>query len=176
MNAITNPIELGRYTDMFSEMMLKESQKENEFSPEWVRKRGWRVVPVEDSAHFASVEIAVLVPALRKAGYDHCLAIAMQSVEPDGVPCYSLSISEEEFRTFNAECGLLRYLLTEENRNWAISCSEWYNLFAGPPGLLEGMLGKSIEEAREEYLTFAAAIAEHSDEPLLEVARHYAAL
>jgi hypothetical protein len=67
-------------------------------------------------------------------------------------------------------------MLTVEDRMWAISCNEWYNLFAGTPELLEAMLGKPVDQAREEFLSFATAVANGPDDPLLQVAKHYAGL
>jgi hypothetical protein len=178
MNPIINPTEVGRYQEIVFEMTLKEPRRKGEFDPRWVRSHGWAVVPVEDASHFAPEEIAVLVPALRKVGFRECFAVATQSVEPDGIPAYSLAISEEDFQSFNAECGPLRYLLTDKSCAWAISCNEWYNLFAGPPKLVEAMLGKSLEGAREEFLDYAILLASgrNPDESILQAARHYAAL
>lgn len=172
MDIISNPKELLRYQKLVAAITVNEC----EFDPQWIKKQGWKVVPVEGNGHFAAGQIATLVAALREAGYDRCVAIATESVEPDGVPGYSFAVSEEEFRSFNAECGLFRYLLTDAKRSWAISCSEWYNLFAGKPELLESMLGRPIAKAREEFLTFANSLAKGPDEPLLRVAKHYTAL
>ena len=85
-------------------------------------------------------------------------------------------VTERDFGNFNAECGLFRYILIDEAQSWAISCNEWYNLFATDPALLEAMLGKSIESARQEYLRFATQLARQPDEPLMRVARYYAEL
>jgi hypothetical protein len=172
MDAITNPKELKRHQKIVAGITLNES----ELNPQWIRKRGWKVVPVEGTGHFSAAKIATLVAALREAGCERCIAIATESVEPDGVPGYSFSTSEEEFQHFNDECGLFRYLLTDEKQDWAISCSEWYNLFAGKSELLQAMLGKSIAEAREEFLSFAKLLAEGSDEPLLRIAKRYSEL
>jgi hypothetical protein len=170
MDVISNPKELLRHQKSVAEMIVNEC----DFNPQWIKKHGWKVVPVEDTGHFSDRQIAALVVALQ--GYGRCIAIATESVEPDGVPAYSLAISEEEFRSFNAECGLFRYLLTDAKRSWAIACSEWYNLFAAKPELLESMLGKPVAKAREEFLTFATLLAKRPDEPLLRVAKRYAAL
>ncbi len=107
-----------------------------EFSTEWIREHGWKVVPVEDGNHFAPQDIAALVPAMKKAGYSECFAVASEPLG-DLSACYRLLITEEDFRNFNAECGLFRYIVMDEARSWAISCNEWYNLFAADPALLE---------------------------------------
>lgn len=170
MDAISNPKELLRHQKSVAAMIVNEC----DLDPQWIKKHGWKVVPVEGTGHFSAAQIAALVAALQ--GYGRCIAIATESVEPDGVPGYSLAISEEELRSFNAECGLFRYLLTDAKRSWVIACSEWYNLYAAKPELLESMLGKPVATAREEFLTFANLLAKGPDEPLLRVAKRYAAL
>jgi hypothetical protein len=171
MTPITSESLVKQFRDLASEMTTNEC----EFSTEWIRKRGWKVVPVEDGNHFAPQDVAALVSALRKAGYGECIAVA---TEPLGkLPaCYRISITEEDLQNFNAECGLFRYVLMDEARSWAISCNEWYNLFAADPGLLVAMLGKSIESARQEYRDFAMQLSKQPDEPLMRVANHYAEL
>ncbi len=90
--------------------------------------------------------------------------------------CYALRISEEDFREFNRELGPFRFLMMDEQRSWAISCTEWYNLFAGHPELVESMLGKTVDQAQQEYLAFALEIATQPDEPLVKMAEHYRSL
>jgi hypothetical protein len=59
----------------------------------------------------------------------------------------------------------------------AISCNERYNLFAGKPELVRALLGKPTEQARQEFLEFASLLTKSKeDEPLLQVAKHYATL
>jgi len=69
-------------------------------------------------------------------------------------------------------------VLTTDDRTWAISCGEWYNLFGGKPELIEAMLGKSIEQARQEFQEYATLLAtgQNPDESFLRVAEHYAVL
>jgi hypothetical protein len=154
---------------------LMDGAKLADFGSEWVTEYDWKVVPVEDTAHFAPEEIQRLVLALRNAGYSECVAVATEPVAP-GPEAYRVSVSEEGFRSFNAECGMLRYLLTVDDRSWAISCAEWFNLFAGPPALLEEMLGESIESARAEFMDYARVLGTEADEPALVAAEHYALL
>jgi hypothetical protein len=134
-------------------MTIAEENHEYELDPGWLRNHGWKVMPVEDGNHFAPDDIALIVLALKKAGYSECVVAATEPLGPLSV-FYSVLITEDDFRNFNAECGLFRYLLTVEDRSWAISCNEWYNLFAGNPEMLEAMLGRSIEQARQDYLRF----------------------
>lgn len=93
-------------------------------------------------------------------------------------PCYLVSVSEEGLQELNRELGMFQFLLTDESRSWAISCTVFYNLFAGPEKLVEAMLGKPIPEAEKEFLQFATGMARggnSKDAFLLEVARRYAA-
>jgi len=132
MKPITETTQVEHYQELVREMTHADAHRGYEFNDEWVQRRGWKVVPVEDTCHFAAEEIATLVPVLRGAGYSECVAVATEPLDP-APACYRLSISEEDLREFNKECGPFRYLLTSEDRTWAISCNEWYNLFAGKP-------------------------------------------
>jgi hypothetical protein len=157
-------------------MMEAESGRTYDFDTEWVRKAGWAVVPVEDTCHFAPIEVETICRVLRSANYQECLAIASEPVDP-APSCYRLPITKEGLLAFNRECGPFRYVLTDENRLWAISCNEWYNLFAAKRELLEALLGQTIEEARQEFVEFASLMGKgNTDEPLMQVARHYADL
>ena len=175
MEPITEQSQIDHYLTLMREMTATEQP--TGFDPEWVHTHGWKVVPVEDSGHLADEEIAVLVPALNRAGFTECVAVATERLDP-APACYQLSVSEEGLRAFNKECGLFRYLLTDESRAWAISCDVWCNLFAGPPELLATMLGKPIEAARGEFLEYASILAggQSPDKSILQLAKHYAAL
>jgi hypothetical protein len=56
---------------------------------------------------------------------------------------------------------------------WAISCNEWFNLFAGPPTFVERMLGLPIQQSREEFLAYAKLVEQGPEGPLVEIARFY---
>ena len=92
-------------------------------------------------------------------------------------PCYLIPVSEEGFHELNDKLGMFQFLLTDEARSWAISCTVFYNLFAGPENLVEAMLGKTVAEARKEYLQIATEIAEARGDPddfHVLIARRYA--
>lgn len=171
MRAVQDEMEVKKRRILISEMMADRSQ----FRSEWVHDKGWRVVPVETGMSFSEDDIKNIVSGLKGFGCSECFAIATEALEPLPM-CYSLEVTEEDFREFNRECGLFWFLITDDQRSWAISCNNTYNLFAGEPELLEAVLGKSIEDARAEYLSFATSVAKEPDEPMLQVARHYAAL
>jgi len=190
MKPITDPARVERYGALLREMMLTEKGRECEFNPDWVRGHGWGIVPVESGMRLADDAIPQLVSALKGAGYTECFAafnepgyvqrlpLNVASEPPsDMATCHLLSVDEAEFREFNRVLGPFRSVLTTEDRSWAISCNEWYNLFGAKSKLLEALLGKPIEEARREFFDFASLLAQGKpDEPLLQVARRYAAL
>jgi hypothetical protein len=189
MKPIKDPIRVEHYGSLLRDMMLTRSGEECEFNPNWIRSHGWKVVPVESMARIPAPDIPRIVSLLNGAGFTQCLAVFnepgyVQSLpiivasDPPGdmATCCLLSIDEADFREFNRELGPFRSVLTTDDRAWAISCNEWYNLFAGKPELLEALLGKSIEQARQDYLKFASDLAKDVDEPLLSVAKHYATL
>ncbi len=175
MIPITDATELQKYLGLVGEMTLSEENQEYHFNSDWIRKNGWKVVPVEDGDHFSPEQIAVLVPALKTAGYNECMAVATEPLGPYPA-CYRLSISEQDLRSFNSECGPFRYLLTDEGRTWAVSCNEIYNLFAGAPEVLEAMLGNSIEDARQVYMDFIGLPSMDPNGLLHQAASRYASL
>lgn len=189
MIPITNPNQTSRLRGLIMEMMVMEEGEECEFNPKWIRAHNWKVVPAESMARLPEPDIPRIVRALKAANYHEGVAIynepgsiqamtiMVESDPPDILStCYQVSVNEGDFLELNRVFGPFRFLLTTETRSWAISCNEWYNLFAGPSELLEAMLGKSIPKAREKYLSFATALAKGPNEPLLEVARRYADL
>jgi hypothetical protein len=176
MKAIRKAHAVEKYKKLAAEMMLADEYLECNFRPGWILQRGWKVVPVENGNHFKGWEIDGIVPALQIAGYHNCIAVA---TEPMGLlpSCFQLAMIPEDLHAFNHECGLLRFLLTEETMSWAISCSELYNLFAGEQSLVEAMLGIPVEVARKRFLAFAEPLASGNPEhPLLKAAKLYAAL
>ncbi len=174
MKPITGAREIEKYKKLVTDMTLANEQEEYHFRSDWIIKREWKVVPVEDGNHFTEEDIATMVPALQNAGYHTCIAVATEPLEP--LPsCFELEITAEDLREFNRDCGLFRFLLSEETASWAISCNEWYNLFAGREPLLEAMLGVPIEEARKRFLAFAEPLAKgNPSDLLLKTALHYA--
>ena len=175
MKPISNAKVCSRYQRLIQEMMLPDERLGDEFNLDWVRKKQWGVVPVERAQHFIPEEISIIVSALRQAGYSECVAVATEPLDP--LPaCYSLLISEDDFREFNRECGLFHYLLTDESRTWAISCTDAYNLFAGPAELVKAMLGRPIKDAWQIYWTFIEQQSMDVKGPLHQAASRYAAL
>jgi hypothetical protein len=143
------------------------------FDPDWLQKHRWVVVPVEDTGHFAEEEISRIVAVLGSHGHLTCLAIGAHDWLTPLPTSYELAISVDDFRAFNAECGIFRFLLTDAACSWSISCNEWFNLFAGPPAFVEQMLGVPIQQSREEFLEYAKLVEQGSEGPLVEVARFY---
>jgi hypothetical protein len=190
MKPIKDSTRVENYGRLVREMMLTQSGEECEFNTDWIRSHDWKVVPVESMARLPEPDIPRIVSTLREAGYAQCLAIFNEpgysqrlpvtvASEPpsDMATCYLLSVDEADFRQFNRELGPFRSVLTTENRSWAISCNEWYNLFAGKPEFLKTLLGKSIEQAQREFLELASSLAKgKANEPLLQIAKRYASL
>jgi hypothetical protein len=177
MKSITESTKVEHYRKLVSEMTLAVEHQECEIDSKWALNCGWKVVPVQDANHFPVGQIARIVSALKNAGYSECVAVAREPVDPLPV-CFSLSITEGDFRNFNAECGSHWYLLTPEDRSWAISCNDLYILFGGKQELVEAMLGKSIEQVRQDFLDFVSFSLgqENPDYPPLQAAKRYAAL
>ncbi|MCC6264792.1 MAG: hypothetical protein IT169_14530 [Bryobacterales bacterium] len=166
---------MARSRELIREMATLTENRGYDFNPAWLEKYNWVVVPVEDTGHFAEEEIARIVPALVSSGHSKCLAIGALDL-PDPLPThFEFPISDNELRNFNAECGIFRFLLTCPERTWAISCNEWFNLFAGPQALVEDMLGISIGQARDEFLEYAKVVEQGSEGGLVSVARMYGA-
>jgi hypothetical protein len=190
MKPITDAAQVALYGKLFGEMMLKQDGEECEFNPDWIRSHGWKVVPVESTARMPPADIPRIVSSLRAAGHTNSVAVFNEpgyieslpvfvpSDPPSNMPtCYLVSTDDADFRELNNQLGLFRFILAPEDRSWAVSCNEWYNLFAGKPDLVEALLGKPIERARQEFLEFVSLLAkENTEEPLLKVAEHYASM
>jgi hypothetical protein len=172
MTIVSNLGEIEDYQARIGEMTEDRIQ----FRTNWLRQRGWCVVPVEDGMHFSASDSERIVLALQQAGYDQCIAIATEPLDP--LPqCYRMSITVEDFAEFNQTCGLFWFLITDEDRSWAISCNNSYDLFAGDSKLVEAMMGKAIPAAREEFEKFSRQLAHGDPDYLpLRVAQHYAEL
>jgi hypothetical protein len=171
MKTLTDKSQIENYKALVSEM----TEYRTEFSAQWLAKSGWKVVPDLSGGRILPRDIPRLVAALNAAGCFQCLAVTTEDLG-DMPPCYRVPVSEEGFRELNAKLGIFQFLLTDEARSWAISCTVFYNLFAGPEKLVEAMVGKSVAEAKKEFLKIATEIANASgcfDEFLLKVARRY---
>jgi hypothetical protein len=190
MNSITEANEVARYGKLFGEMMLPQDGEECEFNPDWIRGHRWTVVPAESTARIPPQNIPRIVSALQDSGYSNCIAVFNEpghlrslpvfvpSDPPSNMPtCYLVSVSDVDFHELNRQLGLFRFILAPEDRSWAVSCNEWYNLFSGGRNLVEAMLGEPVDRARQEFFEFASALAEENrEEPLLRVAEHYASM
>jgi hypothetical protein len=150
--------ESARVRNLILGMATPEPSRGYDLNPAWVQNRGWCIVPVEDSGHLADEEIERIVPALRAAGFVSCFAIGAPDLPADFANVHELFVSEEDFKAFNREFGVLRVLLTSADLSWAISCNEWFNLFGGPENLIEKMLGVPIDRARRDFLEYAGAV------------------
>jgi hypothetical protein len=169
MKTIDEKAQIQRYQNLVSEM----TEGRVEFSPQWVKRSGWKVVPAESGARLSPEDIPRIVSVLKAAGYQECLAVTTEDLG-DFPPCYIVSVDGTDFKELNRVLGPFRFLLTDEARSWAISCNEWYNLFAGPGHLVEALLGIPIAEARRVFLRFAEALSKGDPEyPLLKVAQRY---
>jgi hypothetical protein len=191
MKPITDPAKVKEYGKLLREMMLTQEGREWEFSPKWVREHDWKVVPVESEWRVPADEIPRLVSVLKRAGYTHCVAVfnqpgyiqdlpvTVRSEPPsDMATCYLVSLEEADFQQFNREFGPFRCVLTTEDRFWALSSHEWYNLFAGRPEVVESILGKPLDEARRDFFEYASLLAtgKNPDQSALQVAKQCEAL
>lgn len=174
MKPITDPKQTDGLEKLIRQM-LQQQPDAVDFSADWLTQHAWKGVPMESMGRISPEDIPRIVSALNASGYSQCFAITTEPLG-DLPTCYELSVNELEFRELNRQLGLFRFLLTDKDATWAISCNEWYNVFAGRPQMLEALMGKPIEQARQEYFEFATLLARHPDEPLLKVARYYAAL
>jgi hypothetical protein len=184
MIPITDAGEIADYAKLASEMMVVLDGEECDLNLNWIRNRGWKVVPQVSMARLPQIGIRRLIAALNLAGFKKCVVIFNEPgyllshpvVVPTDPPsdlytCYQVSIDETGFTEINRQLGTYRFIAWEPSRSWIISCNERYNLFAAKPELLEAMLGNSIDELRREFLEVASD--GFADESLLEVASRY---
>jgi hypothetical protein len=170
MQTLTDKSQIETYKASVSEM----TEHRTELSPRWLVRSGWRVAPALSGARIFPEDIPRIVSALNAAGCYQCLAVTTEDLG-DTPPCYLFPVTEEGFRELNDRLGMFQFLLTDEARSWAISCTVFYNLFAGPERLVEAMLGKPVAEAHKDFLRAATEIARgNPEEFLVKVARRYA--
>ncbi len=184
MKPVTDQTLVTHYAELFGEMLLARDGEEFELDPDWIGRRGWKVVPVESMVRIPEPDIPRIAAVLHGAGFRSCVAVfnepgyiqTLPTVVPTDPPsdlatCYEVSISESDLSNVNRRLGPFRFLLSEESRSWAISCNETYNLFAAKAELLEGLLGRPLEQARREFLDFATSLG---DDGLIHAAERYA--
>jgi hypothetical protein len=172
MKTVTDAAQIEKYKALVAEMV----DHYREFTEQWFARARWKVVPAESGSRISPDDIPRLVSALNATGCFHCLAVTTEDLG-DMPPCYRVPVSEDGFRELNDKLGMFQFLLTDEARSWAISCTVFYNLFAGPEKLVEAMVGKPVAEAQNEFLQIATEIAKARNDPdefLLKVARRYA--
>ncbi len=171
METVTDVAQIERYKALVAEM----TEHRRQFALPWLAKTGWKVAPAESAARISPDDIPRLMSVLNAAGCSQCLAVTTEDLG-DMPPCYLVPASEEGFRELNDKLGMFQFLLTDEARSWAISCTVFYNLFAGPEKFVEAMVGKPVAEAQKEFLQMASDIAKARNDPeefLLKVARRY---
>jgi hypothetical protein len=118
MKPIRDATRVEHYGVLLREMMLAEEGQECEFSPDWVRNHGWRVVPTESMARIPVPDIPRIVSTLTRAGYTECIAIfsepgyirhlplTIASDPPSEMAtCHLVSVDEADFQNFNRELG-----------------------------------------------------------------------
>lgn len=156
--------DVVRSLELVREMATPTADRGYDFSPAWLQKRGLVLVSVDDTGHCSDEAIDRIVAAQLSRGHSTCLALGAL-VLPDPLPtCFEVSISADELRTLNAECGIFRLLLTCPGVSWAINSNEWFNLFAGPAALVEKSLGMLIGQARDEFVLEYAKLMEQGSE------------
>jgi hypothetical protein len=116
MIAITNPDEIQKYTNQMEEMTVLGPTNDRVFADSWLQSRGWTVV----------------TEALGSTRPPDCIAVATENLEP--LPsCYRFILSEAELEDFNNKCAGFRYMIMDDPRTWAITCTTFFKLYAGPP-------------------------------------------
>lgn len=165
--------EAARLRQSVSRVTVLKEDRGYDFDSSWTQAQGWCVVPVEDNGHFVDEEVVRITRALNGAGCTSCFAIGAPELPAEFANAYELSVSDEDFDQFNSEFGVLRALLTDASLSWAISCNEWFNLFAGPEHLVEQMIGVPVDEARKNFAAYARVVEQGGTEGLMQVARTY---
>jgi hypothetical protein len=147
-------------------------------NPDYVKRRGWVVVPVESACHFDAQDIKRLCSAIASVGTLTCLALVVDDLL-GGPMAYSVPVSEEGLLSFNREFSGLNSLLVPENESFAILCSVAdYYLVAGQSGFVAAAVGGDIADARETFWRFASdpAWPDGVRDSLMRTARTYSSL
>ena len=174
MKPIADKVEVEQLRSLLNKMMTRSKDEWDDLNPSWIESQGWIVVPVESMARIPPADIPRLVAAFSDAGYREALVLATEPLG-DLPVCYRLRIDEADLIALNRQLGPFRFLVTPADGSWAIACTEWYNLFAARPPLLEAILGSPIAQARQQFLEFVMTLAhDDPDYPLLLLAARYA--
>jgi hypothetical protein len=133
MIAITNPDEIQKYTNQMEEMTVLGPTNDRVFADSLLQSRGWTVVGSDSEyGHLSPAEIRIITEALGSTRPPDCIAVATENLEP--LPsCYRFILSEAELEDFNNKCAGFRYMIMDDPRTWAITCTTFFKLYAGPP-------------------------------------------
>ena len=123
---------------------------------EYLRRRCWEAVPFESALHLNEVDADRMATAAARMGCHECNAIPTEGLT--GPPHYRVPMDLKGLLEFSRKCAHFRYLLIPDNESFAILFStEGYGVAAGPKRLVELILAKSIEAARDDFRQFARA-------------------
>jgi hypothetical protein len=140
-----------------------------------VRRNAWVVVPVETHAHFSSRQIEQLAGAFARLGYSKLDGLVLDEpyISRGSV---EIPATENGLRAHNAAHRIDNLVFAPRDRSFAIICHiDYFWLVVGKKDVVEAVLGRSIDEARREFVEYAreGSWKDFDRQVLLEIASLY---
>ena len=120
-------------------------------SSEWLKNKGYTVVPVESACHFDEDDAENIANAMTAIGYSGCLATPTEKLD-NIPPLIEVHASQAGLMEFSRQYGHYNMCLTTQDEAFLILCTvNDYFLVAGAKVFIEKAVGCTIEEAFERF-------------------------
>lgn len=145
------------------------------FTPDFLSKEGWLVVPVESASHFDEHDAERIARAATLLGQTKLRAVLLEHLR-EARDHLEVDATEQGLLLFDRECAHFNLALLPEDRSFAVICTTYdYYLVAGPRRFVEVATGKEVSEARSDFGRFARddCWSAPDRERLVEVSQRY---
>ncbi len=123
---------------------------------EFLRVRGWVVVPVESALHIDEHDAERLARAASLLGKTKLRAVLLEGLK-EVRSHLEVEATKEGLLLFNRECAHFNFALLPEDQSFAVICTtDDYYLVAGSKKFVEIVTGKEVAEARSDFEVFAS--------------------
>lgn len=121
-----------------------------------LKENGWIAIPVESAAYFDEEKAEKLSTAMLDLGIKDFYAIQYEEWDIADLNMFKVLSTKEDILEFSFAASSFYYVMFPEDKSFLIICSPYdYYIVAGKKEFVLKALGKSVEEARKEFLSFA---------------------